>query len=223
MNNELAASSVPMAADDWWTTISLAIIAIGVVLALLVIWRGARLKRERQAVDEAIDARAEDAFAGPVTASIDDMPPPAPETTPVATPPVAPAPPPLAAQPAPVVVAAPPAEPLPPAQPLPAADPQPAAEPLAAAEPPPAANPAVSGTDDLTQLKGVGPKLAARLAELGITSFAQVAALSPDAAAALDAQLGAFQGRMARDRWIEQADYLAKGDLAGFETAFGKL
>lgn len=90
-------------------------------------------------------------------------------------------------------------------------------------EPAPAAAPIATGTDDLTQLKGVGPKLAARLGELGITRFAQVAALSPADADALDAQLGTFRGRLTRDRWIDQAAYLAKDDRKGFEAEFGKL
>lgn len=79
------------------------------------------------------------------------------------------------------------------------------------------------GTGPLTQLKGLGPKVAARLAELGITSIGQIAALDDDAAGALDARLGAFQGRIGRDRWVEQARFLAAGDRAGFEAVFGRL
>ena len=77
--------------------------------------------------------------------------------------------------------------------------------------------------DDLTRMKGVGPKLAAQLAALGYPSYAAIAALSPDEADALDAQLGAFKGRLSRDRVVEQAGYLTKGDVAGFEGVFGKL
>ncbi|NML07050.1 hypothetical protein HHL13_14770 [Sphingomonas sp. G-3-2-10] len=72
-------------------------------------------------------------------------------------------------------------------------------------------------------MKGVGPRLAERLNSVGVTSFAQIAALSPDEAAALDAKLGDFQGRLSRDRWIDQAGYLASGDIEGFEGTFGKL
>lgn len=75
----------------------------------------------------------------------------------------------------------------------------------------------------VTMLKGLGPKVAARLAELGIDDAAQLAALDDAGAAALDAQLGAFSGRMARDRWIEQARLLTAGDKAGYEAMFGKL
>ena len=85
----------------------------------------------------------------------------------------------------------------------------------------PAAPPATG--DDLTKLKGVGPKLSARLAELGITSYAQIAAWGEAEIAALDAQLGTFAGRATRDNWVEQAGFLARGDHAGYEAKFGKL
>jgi predicted flap endonuclease-1-like 5' DNA nuclease len=78
-------------------------------------------------------------------------------------------------------------------------------------------------TDDLQRMKGVGPKLAALLQARGLGRFEQIAALSPDEVAAIDADLGAFRGRLTRDRVIEQAGYLARGDQAGYEAAFGKL
>lgn len=83
--------------------------------------------------------------------------------------------------------------------------------------------PAAAPATELTKIKGLGPKLAATLAERGITRVDQIAALTPAQAAELDATLGTFQGRMARDRWIEQAKLLAAGDHAGYEAAFGKL
>ncbi len=75
----------------------------------------------------------------------------------------------------------------------------------------------------LTRIKGLGPKVANRLAELGITRVDQLAMLTDDEAEALDAQLGAFRGRIARDRWVEQARFLAAGDVRGFEAVFGRL
>ncbi|HXU99172.1 MAG TPA: hypothetical protein VG166_01585 [Caulobacteraceae bacterium] len=62
--------------------------------------------------------------------------------------------------------------------------------------------------DDLTALVGVGPKLAAALAERGITSFAQLADWTAEEADAFDAELS-LKGRVARDAWIAQAKRLA--------------
>jgi len=87
-----------------------------------------------------------------------------------------------------------------------------------------AARPAAAGpAHDLSRLKGVGPKFVARLNELGITRYDQLAGLNANEAAHLDERLGPFVGRLARDRIVEQAAYLARGDLDGFEEKFGKL
>lgn len=84
--------------------------------------------------------------------------------------------------------------------------------------------PGASGTPDpLQQLKGVGPKLATILNQRGIIRFDQIAKLSPHQVESLDESLGAFRGRFARDRIVEQADYLARGDIDGYEQKFGKL
>ena len=72
-------------------------------------------------------------------------------------------------------------------------------------------------------LKGLGPKAAAQLHALGVTSFAQIAAWNAGDVAAIDAQMGAFKGRIVRDRWVEQAQLLAAGDRDAFETQYGKL
>jgi predicted flap endonuclease-1-like 5' DNA nuclease len=77
--------------------------------------------------------------------------------------------------------------------------------------------------DDLCVLKGVGPKFADALHGLGFNRFDQLAALNPTEIDRLDAQLGAFRGRLTRDRIVEQADYLARNDIDGFEQRFGKL
>jgi predicted flap endonuclease-1-like 5' DNA nuclease len=79
------------------------------------------------------------------------------------------------------------------------------------------------GADDLQKLKGVGPKFVARLNELGIARYDQLAGLGETELAHLDARMGPFAGRLARDRIAEQADYLARGDIDGFEDKFGKL
>lgn len=85
------------------------------------------------------------------------------------------------------------------------------------------AAPAGEEADDLLRMKGVGPKLNTRLIELGVTRFSQIAAWSVADMEAVDAQLGAFKGRPVRDQWVDQARYLANGDVAGFEAKYGKL
>lgn len=95
----------------------------------------------------------------------------------------------------------------------------------AAPAPPPVAEPAAADgdADDLRRIKGVGPKLVALLATLGVTRFAQIAAWTEADIDRIDAQLGAFTGRIRRDSWVEQASLLAADDTAGFEAKFGKL
>ncbi|WP_156454312.1 MULTISPECIES: hypothetical protein [unclassified Sphingomonas] len=102
------------------------------------------------------------------------------------------------------------------AAPVPSQNPEPQLQ----AEPPPASPAAAS---DLTILKGVGPRVAARLAEEGVTSLAVLAALTPERAATIDAALGNFAGRMARDKWVEQARLIVAGDVSEYERQFGAL
>lgn len=86
------------------------------------------------------------------------------------------------------------------------------------------AHPDLAGpADDLTRLKGLGPKASAQLNAIGITRYAHLAALDDDAVLAVDSRMGVFRGRIERDRWVEQARHLAGGDIAGFEAKFGKL
>jgi predicted flap endonuclease-1-like 5' DNA nuclease len=82
--------------------------------------------------------------------------------------------------------------------------------------------PAAPG-DMLTQLKGLGPKAASLLHDLGVTRFEQIASWNDADVAAIDARMGAFKGRIARDRWVEQARLLASGNTEAFEAEFGKL
>ena len=76
------------------------------------------------------------------------------------------------------------------------------AAPKAAAKAAPAAKAAAG--DDLTKLTGVGPAAAKKLAEAGLTSFAQIAALSEDDIAGIEAV-------KVKPEWVEQAKELAKG------------
>jgi len=77
--------------------------------------------------------------------------------------------------------------------------------------------------DDFVRLKGIGPKLADMLHARGFTRFEQLAHLTPAEIDLLDQQVGPFAGRIERDRIVEQAAYLARGDVDGFEQQFGKL
>ena len=77
--------------------------------------------------------------------------------------------------------------------------------------------------DDLCIMKGVGPRFAEALHAAGFYNFGQLAGLTPVEVDRLDQQLGAFRGRISRDRVVEQAAYLARNDMDGFEQRFGKL
>lgn len=81
----------------------------------------------------------------------------------------------------------------------------------------------IGPTDDLSLLKGVGPRLAARLREIGIFYFAQIADWSPEEVKLVDAKLDNFRGRIEKDHLIEQAKLLASGRLTEYEARFGKL
>lgn len=67
--------------------------------------------------------------------------------------------------------------------------------------------PVAGQPDDLTVIGGVGPKIQEVLNELGIYHFDQIAAWSPENVAWVDDHLS-FSGRIARERWVEQAQVL---------------
>ncbi|MEM1088472.1 MAG: hypothetical protein AAGH90_12155 [Pseudomonadota bacterium] len=58
--------------------------------------------------------------------------------------------------------------------------------------------------DDLTRIKGIGPKLSAKLNALGIYHFRQIAHWGEEEAAWVDDYLS-FKGRVERENWISQA------------------
>lgn len=95
--------------------------------------------------------------------------------------------------------------------------------PTSAPAPRPAAAAPSGAADDLTRIKGVGPKLVDLLASLGVTRFDEIGAWGDDDIDRIDAQLGRFAGRIRRDAWPEQARLLAADDTAGYEAKFGKL
>jgi predicted flap endonuclease-1-like 5' DNA nuclease len=73
---------------------------------------------------------------------------------------------------------------------------------LAAAEAP-------RGPDDLTRIRGIGPKIQEILHGMGIATFREIAELSDDDIERVGAALPVYGRRIRDDRWVEQA-----GDLA---------
>ncbi|MEE4348837.1 MAG: hypothetical protein V2J26_01270 [Pacificimonas sp.] len=77
--------------------------------------------------------------------------------------------------------------------------------------------------DDLSLLKGVGPKLEAALHDLGVWKFAQIADWDENDLRVVDSKVGAFKGRIQRDQVQEQAKLLAAGRVTEYEARFGKI
>jgi NADH-quinone oxidoreductase subunit E len=99
-----------------------------------------------------------------------------------------------------------------------AAEGAPVVEAGAAAKPVMQAAPAGGKGDDLKAIKGVGPALEKSLNEMGVWTYAQIAAWSAAEVAWMDDNLVRFKGRVSRDNWVEQAKILANGG----ETEFSK-
>ena len=78
---------------------------------------------------------------------------------------------------------------------------QPAPAPEAAA---PAPAPAAQMPDDLKRISGIGPVIEKKLNAMGVQHFHQIATWNEADAARVDEQLN-FRGRIAREKWIEQA------------------
>lgn len=224
------------------TAIHFTIIAVVAILVVIGLLWGIKAKRSRVKASRDVIANAEEAGVPLAPVDSDDQrattPPPTSveqrkaEQTQTQTRTVAPAP----ASPPPLIERASPVEatPTPPrvadesTTPILPADLIPTAQPHAEITAPPAkiATPVSApafADSPVTQLKGLGPKVATQLSALGVTTVGQMATLSESEAQSIDAQLGNFTGRMGRDRWIEQARLLAAGDKAGFEAIFGKL
>ncbi len=194
------------------TTVHFVLIAVLAVLTIIGIGYGMKLARaRRQGVRELEDAGHLERGDAPVAepAAVERAQPVAPTPVERVT-----APPPARVEP---VVTPPPTAPV-----EPVAEPIVAPVPVAVTTPPAPAAPA-AGATDLTRLKGLGPKVAAMLVQQGIPDIATLATLDAARADAVAAQLGMFAPRMAKDRWVEQARFLAAGDIAGFEATFGKL
>lgn len=75
--------------------------------------------------------------------------------------------------------------------------------------------------DDLKLVAGIGPKLEKVLNGLGVWTWAQIAAWGPEEIAWVD-DFMAFNGRIARDGWIDQARALAAGGRDEYVRTFGR-
>ncbi len=94
------------------------------------------------------------------------------------------------------------------AAPKPKAKAKPAAVKKAGVAEKPARAETVSGEDDLTRIKGLGPKAEAALKAGGVTTFAQIAAWSETDVEVWDDRING-RGRIERDNWVSQARELA--------------
>ena len=63
-------------------------------------------------------------------------------------------------------------------------------------------------TDDLKQIKGIGPGLEKQLNNLGVFTFKQLAGFDKSDLEWIDENLTAFKGRCFRDDWVGQAKAL---------------
>jgi class III poly(R)-hydroxyalkanoic acid synthase PhaE subunit len=70
-----------------------------------------------------------------------------------------------------------------------------------------AAKPKQQAQDDLTRIKGIGPKMQERLHEEGIKTFKQLAALNKNAVSSLEENMK-LVGRITREKWVQQAETL---------------
>lgn len=84
-----------------------------------------------------------------------------------------------------------------------AADETPA--PAKKAAPKAAAKTETAGSDDLTQLTGVGPAFATKLNEAGVTSFAQIAAWDDAEIERLDGEISGLKTKAEKGDWVAEA------------------
>ena len=84
----------------------------------------------------------------------------------------------------------------------------------------PAAPPA--SIDDLTRIRAIDGELAAKLNELGVTRYAEIAGWTSEDVHTASDLLG-FDGRIERENWIEQAQILARGGATSYATGLASV
>lgn len=208
---------ISLVSENWLLVV--VALAIGVLTAFWA-WAGSRgdMAADHFDANDGLLEKAGDAVPASPAAAPVVAPDPEPEPTATPAPDAAPQP-----KPVPVAVKSKP-------KPKPTPTPKPRVKKAAVAKPaapPPAGKPnipqAEGAPDNLRLIKGVGPKLTTLLTNLGVTRFDQIAAWKEAEIAEVDQYLESFAGRITRDSWIDQAKYLAKDDIPGFEKKYGKL
>lgn len=81
----------------------------------------------------------------------------------------------------------------------------------------PAAKTAAAFADDVSLIGGVGPVLKKKLADYGVSSLKEIAAMSDADVAKMDEALD-LKGRATRDEWVEQAKELVAGKAPRAKT-----
>lgn len=102
-----------------------------------------------------------------------------------------------------------------------AQEPLPLTSPVVTPEPLAGTGPIVTAVPGIRALKGVGDKFAAALEGIGLDSVDKIARLNADEALDADTRLGLFDGRIARDRLVEQAVLLDEGRTTEYAARFG--
>lgn len=87
----------------------------------------------------------------------------------------------------------------------------------AAATPPSAPELVAVSGDDLTRIRAIDAPLAAKLNELGVERYAEIAGWTSEDVRVASEMLG-FNGRIERENWIEQAQILARGGATSYAT-----
>lgn len=70
--------------------------------------------------------------------------------------------------------------------------------------------------DELQEIEGIGPALEKLVNSLGFYHFDQIAAWTETDVALVDAEMKTFKGRIARDKWVEQAKIIVSDGLEAF-------
>ena len=81
--------------------------------------------------------------------------------------------------------------------------------------------PKAPAADDLKRINGVGPKFEEMLHEMGVRTFAQIAAWSQETVDTVEARFG-FKDRIDREKWTAQARMLADGRFDEHDLIFGR-